>query len=156
MENVLDMSSSTPADAAAARITNLEDQAADQAARPDWQDRPCPPWCMRVIPHKDGDQLDSRFHMSSCYDITLTLEAADITRFPDGNGGAVLEVSPAFITAQLLQDWRDRDSRVALTHDGVHDIELTVAEARDLAEALSSLVKQADDAAEDVRAEGKP
>ena len=88
-----------------------------------------------------------RFHMSPHHEVPLTLEAADVIRFPDGNGGTVLEVSPSFITAGLLQAWREREARVILTHAATHDIELTVAEARELAEALSGLVRQAADAA---------
>jgi hypothetical protein len=135
--------------AAMTPITVAYSHAPDVAGRPYWQDRPCPPWCKTVIPHQDSDQLDSRYHMSPVYDITLTLEAAHIDRFPAENCSVALEVSPGFITADLHQDWREREPRVFLVHDGTHDIELTVAEARELAEALSSLIQQADDAAED-------
>ena len=81
--------------------------------------------------------------MSLINDVTLTLEAPDVVRFPDGNGGTVLEVSPSFITASLWQGWREREARVILTHAGTHDMEFTVAEAAELAEALSGLVRQA-------------
>jgi hypothetical protein len=131
----------------AAVIPVANGHAPDLADRPYWQDEPCPPWCAMVIPHKDSDRPEDRFHMSPIDDVTLTLEAADILRFPDGDGGTVLEVSPSFITAGLVQGWRERDALVVLTHAATHDIELTVAEARKLAEALAVLVRQAAEAA---------
>ena len=127
-------------------IAVVNGHAPDLAARPYWQDRPCPSWCHMVVPHQDHNPPDDRYHLSLINDITLTLEAADVLRFPDGSGGTVLEVSPSFITASLLQEWREREARVVLTHAGTHDIELTVAEARELAEALCGLVRQAAEA----------
>lgn len=132
----------------AATIAVANGHAPDLPAQPYWQDQPCPPWCRVVVPHQDHSPPEDRFHMSPHYDVTLTLEAADVTGFPDGNGGTVLEVSPSFITAGLLQGWREREARVILTHAATHDIELTVAEARELAEALSGLVRQAAEAAD--------
>lgn len=45
------------------------------------------------------------------------------------------------------EGWSEREARVILNHAGTHDIELTVAEARELAEVLSGLVRQAAEAA---------
>ena len=127
----------------AATISMANGHAPDLAERPYWQDQPCPAWCRVVVPHQDHTPPEDRFHMSPIHDVTLTLEVADVFRFPDRTGGTVLEVSPSFITAGLLQGWREREARVILTHAATHDIELTVAEARELAEALSGLVRQA-------------
>ena len=77
--------------------------------------------------------------MAPFHDIQLTLEAADVIRIPSADGKVALEVSPSFITAGLIQGWRDREARVTLVHAGTHDIELTVAEAAELAEALADL-----------------
>lgn len=131
---------------AAATIAVSNGHAPDRAARPYWQDQPCPSWCHMVVPHQDHNPPEDRFHLSHIHDVTLTLEAPDVLRFPDGSGGTVLEVSPSFVTASLLQGWREREARVILTHAGTHDIELTVAEAAELAEALSGLVRQATEA----------
>ena len=141
------MTDTTTTIPAAAAIPMANGHAPDLPARPYWQDRPCPAWCRVVVPHQDHSPPEDRFHMSPIHDVTLTLEAADVIRFPDGDGGSVLEVSPSFITAGLLQGWREREARIILTHAGAHDIELTVAEARELAEALSGLVRQAAEAA---------
>ena len=128
---------------AAATIPVANGHAPDLPERPYWQDQPCPPWCHMIVPHQDHNPPEDRFHLSSIHDVTLTLEAPDVIRFPDKNGGTVLEVSPSFITASLWQGWREREARVVLTHAATHDIELTVAEAGELAEALAGLVRQA-------------
>ena len=46
--------------------------------------------------------------MAPFHDVQLTLEAADIIRIPSADGNIALEVSPSFITAGLVQGWRDR------------------------------------------------
>ena len=113
------------------------------AGRPYWQDRPCPPWCMLVVPHQDHDLPEDRYHLAPSYDVTLTLEAADVIRIPSEAGRVAMEVSPSFLAAGLAQGWRDREGHIFLTHAGTHDIKLTIGEAGELAEALSSLVRQA-------------
>lgn len=130
----------------AAAITVANGYIPEPVERPYWQDQPCPSWCHMVVPHQDHNPPEDRFHLSHIHDVALTLEAADVIRFPDGSGGTVLEVSPSFITASLLQGWREREARVILTHAGTHDIEFTVAEAAELTEALSGLVRQATEA----------
>jgi hypothetical protein len=136
---------------AAATIPVANGHAPDLAERPYWQDQPCPSWCAMTVPHQDHDRPEDRVHMSPITDVTLTLEAADVTRFPDSTGGTVLEVSPSFITAGLVQPYREREARVVLTHAGTHDIELTVTEAWELARALSALVGQAMEARDGAR-----
>ena len=131
-----------------ALVTVANGHAPDLPARPYWQDRPCPPWCRLAVPHQDHTPIEDRFHLSLIHDVTLTLEEPDVSRFPDGSGGNVLEVSPSFITASLLQGWREREARVILTHAGTHDVELTVSEAAELAEVLAGLVRQVIDAGE--------
>ena len=132
-----------PADAQPAVIPVANGHAPDPAALPYWQDRPCPSWCHLLIPHKDHDSPADRLHMAPFHDIQLTLEAANVVRIPSADGKVALEVSPSFITAGLIQGWRDREARVTLIHAGTHDIELTVAEAAELAEALAECVRQA-------------
>jgi hypothetical protein len=115
----------------------------DLPARPYWQDQPCPPWCHTLVGHQDHDRPEDRHHMAPFHDIQLTLEAADVIRTPSADGRVALEVSPSFITAGLIQGWRDREAHVTLVHAATHDIELTVAEAAELAEALTDCVRQA-------------
>jgi hypothetical protein len=55
--------------------------------------------------------------------------------------GALLGI--LVIVAGLIQGWRDREAHVTLVHAATHDIELTVAEAAELAEALTDCVRQA-------------
>ena len=98
---------------AAATLAVSNGHAPDRAARPYWQDQPCPSWCHMVVPHQDHNPPEDRFHLSHIHDVTLTLEAPDVLRFPDGSGGTVLEVSPSFVTASLLQGWREREARVS-------------------------------------------
>lgn len=129
-----------------AAITVANGHAPDHPERPYWQDQPCPAWCHMVVPHQDHDRPEGRFHMAPFHDIQLTLEAADVIRIPSVDGKVALEVSPSFITAGLIQGWRDREARVTLVHAGTHDIELTVAEAAELAEALAECVREATEA----------
>lgn len=124
-------------------ITVANGHVPDLPARPYWQDRPCPTWCHLLVPHKDHDSPADRLHMAPFHDIQLTMEAADVIRIPSADGKVALEVSPPFITAGLIQGWRDREAHVTLVHAATHDIELTVAEAAELAEALADLVQQA-------------
>jgi hypothetical protein len=131
---------------AATVIPAVNGHAPDLAERPYWQDQPCPPWCHLLVPHQDHHRPEDRFHMAPLHDIQLTLEPADVIRIPSADGKVVLEVSPSFITAGLIQGWRDREARVTLVHAATHDIELTVAEAAELAEALVGLVRQATEA----------
>ena len=128
---------------AAEAILMANGHAPDLPARPYWQDQPCPAWCHLLVPHKDHDRPEDRHHMAPFHDIQLTLEAADVIRIPSADGQVALEVSPSFITAGLVQGWRDREARVTLVHAATHDIELTVGEAAELAEALAECVRQA-------------
>jgi len=129
--------------ATAVAIPAVNGHAPELPARPYWQDQPCPPWCHMLVGHQDHDRPEDRFHMAPFHDIQLTLEAADVIRIPSADGNGALEVSPSFITAGLIQGWRDREARVTLVHAATHDIELTVAEAAELAEALTECVRQA-------------
>ena len=132
-----------PADAQqAAVIPVVNGHAPDLPARPYWQDQPCPPWCQMVVGHEDHDRPEDRVHMAPFHDIQLALEPADVIRIPSAHGQVALEVSPSFITAGLIQGWRDREAHVTLVHAGTHDIKMTVAEAAELAEALTDCVRQ--------------
>src|ERR1700683_4234135 len=51
---------------------------------PYWQDRPCPPWCMMSVPHRDHDMPDDRYHMSVIHHLDLTLEKPVTVRSASG------------------------------------------------------------------------
>ena len=137
---ITDTTAAIPSTAA---IAVANGHAPELPARPYWQDQPCPPWCHTLVGHQDHDRPEDRHHMAPFHDIQLTLEAADVIRTPSADGKVALEVSPSFITAGLIQGWRDREARVTLVYAATHDIELTVAEAAELAEALTDCVRQA-------------
>jgi hypothetical protein len=109
-------------------------------AQPFWQDQPCPAWCKMTAPHADSDSVEERLHMSPFHLVDLTTEDADVSRPVPG----VLEVSPSFLTAQLEQHHRERDPRVLMLHGDVHMVHLTLSEATQLRDALTSLLHQAD------------
>ena len=131
--------------AEAVTIPVVNGSAPAPAERPYWQTDACPGWCQMLVGHQDHDLPEDRYHLAPSYDVTLTMEAADVIRIPSEDGRVALEVSPSFIAAGLAQGWRDREGHIFLTHAGTHDIKLTIGEAGELAEALSSLVRQATD-----------
>jgi hypothetical protein len=105
------------------------------AARPYWQDRPCPHWCLMAAPHKDSDMLSDRYHMSVFHHIDLTLEEPITSRSAADED---LSCEPAFLMASLYQEYRWRDPQVVLCHDGTTDIPFTIAEAGSLVQALTA------------------
>ena len=127
-------------------IPAVNGYAPDLAGRPYWQEQPCPPWCHMLVGHQDHDRPEDRHHMAPFHDIQLTLEAADVIRVPSADGKVALEVSPSFITAGLIQGWRDREAHITLVHAGTHDILLTISEAAELIEALTDCVRDAGEA----------
>ncbi len=122
--------------------------AATPARRPYWLDRPCPPWCFMTAPHEDHDLADDRSHMSAFYHVDLTLE--DALTFWSANH-ELLSCEPAFLTAMLLQHYREREPRIIITWNGKVDIPFTVTEAGELAQALVSLVSRGADQQSEVR-----
>lgn len=112
------------------------DQEPAQAPRPSWQDRPCPPWCMMSIPHRDEDMPDDRYHMSLIHQMDLTLNEA-VTVY--SATGELIASGPACFSASLFQHYRERDPHIALIHNEKVDIQFTAAEASELARALTAL-----------------
>jgi hypothetical protein len=98
---------------------------------------------MMVVPHRDADATADRYHLGPIHEVNLTLEDAAVIPIPGPGGEITFDVSLPFINAGLCQPWRDHEPRVVLCHSATHDIELTVAEASELAEALAALVRQA-------------
>ena len=90
-----------------------------------------------TIPHEDHDLADDRFHMSVFYHVDLTLENA-LTYWSANH--ELLSCEPAFLTAQLLQHYREREPRIIITRNGSVDIPFTVIEAGELAQTLVTLV----------------
>lgn len=110
--------------------------------RPYWLDRSCPSWCYMTIPHEDHDLADDRFHMSVSYHVDLTLE--DALTFWSANH-ELLSCEPAFLTAMLLQHYREREPRIIITWNGRVDIPFTVTEAGELVRGIISLARRGAD-----------
>lgn len=127
--------------------------AAILARRPYWLDRPCPPWCLMTTPHEDHDLADDRFHMSVFYHVDLTLEDA-LTLWSANH--KLLSCEPAFLTAMLLQHYREREPRIIVTRNGKVDIPFTVTEAGELSRALVSLVGRGADKQSEMRNDACP
>lgn len=123
---------------------NGHDQA--PAARPYWQDRPCPSWCVYPEWHTNSDFPGERYHWGPNHTMTLTLAEPEIFRGREvGPDGEPLEryVSRPELTVYLQQEHGEYEARVAVSYDGKPEVRLTLAEARKLAEALSESVRAA-------------
>lgn len=116
--------------------------AATPAHRPYWLDRSCPLWCFMSTPHQDHDLAADRFHMSAFYHVDLTLENA--LTFWSANH-ELLSCEPAFLNAQLLQHYREREPRIIVTRNGKVDVPFTIPEAGELAQTLVTLISQGAD-----------
>lgn len=120
----------TTADATEAPDTPLQEA-------PYWQDAPCPPWC--VVPHRDYDHPDDRWHDSEQTVIKLSLEAPVRAVI----GDEVLMDVPELCT-ELTQGYREADARVAIIHNGSETLPLTLAEAALLRDSLTEMLDAAD------------
>jgi hypothetical protein len=106
----------------------------DKAPLPYWLDRPCPPWCLMTIPHEDGEMPSDRQHMSVFYEVDLTQEPplAVSEALEDE------EDESATLSAGLWQHHTARDPHLTLIINHGTDVEFTLAEAGELAAALSA------------------
>lgn len=115
--------------------------AADQS-RPYWQSKPCPSWCAYPEWHEDSDRPGERQHFGTSYDTTLTLEEPEIfwPKGPDGEPLGCVTSRPQ-LTVYLQQEDREREAWVAVSRDEKPPMRLTLAEARELAEALGDAIR---------------
>lgn len=107
----------------------------DDAPLPYWLDRPCPPWCTMIRPHGDEMLADDRLHRGDCYDVELTQEPPDVFTFADGR---VLSSEPFILMAVLYQHYKAASPHISLNIDAGTDVDLTLAEAGELAAALNA------------------
>lgn len=128
---------------------NESAQSTPEPKRPFWQTESCPTWCTigdrGVNPHSDGDAHDDRNHLAFGDAIELTLY--------DGNPNALegYQAFPAaFVSAE--QHYRAAEPTVRITvpthpkpgdahwEYGETDLNMTLAEARELRDSLSELI----------------
>lgn len=112
--------------------------------RPYWQDRLCPDWCAVQDAHEDQDGPGDRHHFGPDGIVTLALEKPHLIRRA-GNGDLLADplVDPSQLNAYLQQEHRERAPRVCISRDEGVSVDLTLAEAGELAEILAGLVRQA-------------
>ena len=101
------------------------------------QHEPCPSWCTSHDNHLEDES--GRYHFGPERTVTLTLEKAQICQTADGEP----VVFPSELTAYLEQRDQHREARINLSRDGGYGIYLTLAEARELAEALAKVLHEA-------------
>jgi len=131
--------------ALAAILTDLARRAGDLAAaaedRPFWLTAPCPAWCTGG--HCDGDAPDDRIHHGGYQHVSLTM-ADPWTMFPsEAKTGPDANWEPQQIEAALEQGWREAEARIALQYGDDKYLDLTLAEAGELAAAVNELLAAA-------------
>ncbi|MCX9191961.1 hypothetical protein C3Y87_11140 [Carbonactinospora thermoautotrophica] len=100
--------------------------------RPSWLVEPCPAWCLGG--HEEGDHPADRRHWSEELRVPLSLAAP--VEIDEGC------YRPEQARAYLEQHVREREPFVCLSKGDEPAFELTLDEARALAEALLALVEQ--------------
>lgn len=115
--------------------------------RPYWQTEPCPPWCVEVAigcGHRDNENGFERACVSgNGSEITLTTMDAWVVDV----GHSRPAVHPTKAAVYLLQEPLEERPRVRLHTSGGNGkgpYDLTLKEARELAEALVALVELAE------------
>lgn len=118
--------------------TSPEEQA--PGARPYWQTKPCPPWCEVV--HRDDDHHDDRSHFAT------PVSMLDLSLYRDTDYDK--NWMPGRLGLALCQHYRHAEPEIDLTVPlraasdpevtGETDLKLTLADARDLRDRLSTLL----------------
>lgn len=129
--------------ALAAILTDLAGRAGDLAAeeedRPFWLTGPDLAWCAGG--HEDGDEPDDRIHHGEYQHVNLTM--MDPFAMWPSKTGPEAEWQPQEIQAALEQGWREADARIILQYGDDKYLDLTLAEAGELAGDLSDLIHAA-------------
>lgn len=110
--------------------------AIDGPPLPYWQGKRCPPWCRMT--HSDMADLGDRVHQDGAAILTLTMEEPLVEREPE------LIVQPSELEVYTVQGYREEEPHLLLCHDEQSGVQLTLAEARQLAGILMNAVRQAD------------
>ena len=109
------------------------------AAEPEPEATPCPPWCTCKDEHPD-----SPYHFGEYDMVTLSLIEAEVLVPPAAPGMPWAPgMRPAELLTRLERGWHGRETTIAIVHLDRYDLDLTLAEAGELAEILTALICEA-------------
>jgi hypothetical protein len=111
--------------------------AAQEKPRPSWQAEACPSWC--VVPHRENDHPDDRYHDSEFSRVNLTTEPPE-TEVIDGVTYGADDVPEL---SALLSQHDEAEPRIVLIHNDRNQAYMSLAEAEDVALGILSLVRAA-------------
>ena len=117
------------------------------ASRVYWQAAPCPAWCQDGGQHKNADSGSDRAHFGVSSAIWLTTGDGHVetgTKRPDGSPDIdAWRVWPDDVRAWLTQEYREIEPRVGMGYGDNTEWHLTLSEAAELRDLLTSLIDQA-------------
>lgn len=109
-------------------------------SQPVTRDKPCPPWCT-VDLHEAMESVTDRVHMGDYVMVTLGLDEPYTLGLPGvGQGDKWATVQPQLIGVRLEQSWGEFEARIVIVYRDDY-LSMTLAEAQELAEALTELTK---------------
>jgi hypothetical protein len=118
------------------------DLAGDTAGAPFWMSGPCPAWCSRG--HGDGDHPDDRCHTGAEQCIALTMaDPVKMVICGEGDAGPGRAWEAPRLAVSLEQGWREAEARVCVRYGDDKYVDLTLAEARELAAGITALLDSA-------------
>jgi hypothetical protein len=118
------------------------DLAGDTAATAFWMSGPCPAWCHGG--HEDGDHPDDRCHTGDDKYVALTMEdPVKMVICGEGDAGPGRQWEPLQLAVSLEQGWREAEARVCVRYGDDKYVDLTLAEARELAAVITALLDSA-------------
>jgi hypothetical protein len=126
------------ADLLAGLADRAGDLAGDAPGRPFWLPCPCPAWCAEK--HGDGDHPDDRRHVGETRWVPLTMEAPFVAFPSPAKDGPEANWHPAQLGVALEQGWREAEARITVQYADDKYLDLTLAEARELAADIRSLL----------------
>lgn len=104
------------------------------------QDKLCPSWCT-VEPHEAIESVTDRVHMGDYVMVTLGLDEPYVLGILGaGQGDKWTTVQPQLIGIRLEQSWGEFEARIVIVYRDDY-LSMTLAEAQELAEALTELTK---------------
>lgn len=123
-------------------LAALAGKASARDAKPRGKRSQCPPWCT-VREHREPF-IGDRHHVSAYRMVPLSLADPEFWYPPESGAGErpEPEVELRLIGTNLWQGWREREALVSIVYRDDYT-DLTLGEARELAEALSGLVADA-------------
>jgi len=107
-----------------------------------WQTEPCPTWCSNG--HEASDHPDDRKHWTAPDDRRLQLTLYGLQRNADNTGWYD---DPPIMDVYLMQHVREAEPRISISVNEAPATDLTLSEARRLADVLRDLLQTATGAA---------